>query len=241
MNSIDNGQSYRPSARTRVRRVPQRARYDRAAVHAILDASLLCHVGYVVNGQPFVTPTAFWREGDTVFWHGSAASRMIESVDGAEVCVTVSHLDGLVLARSAFHHSVEYRSVMMFGRARVVADLAEKRRAAAAFIDRLYPGRNAGIRAASDNELKATTFVALDINEVVAKVRAGGVKDDLPDYFLPAWAGVIPFTTVAGAPIPDGCLRPQIQLPEHVGDYVGQRVDAVLLDNAVHLHERGSS
>ena len=240
MNSIDNNQSYRPSARTRIRRAPQRARYDRAAVHAILDASLLCHVGYVVEGQPFVTPTAFWRQGETLFWHGSAASRMIESIDGTEVCVTVSHLDGLVLARSAFHHSVEYRSAILFGRARVVTDMAEKRAAARAFIERLYPGRNEAIRPASENELKAVAFIAFDIVDAVAKVRAEGVKDDPPDYYLPVWAGVIPFTTVAGDAIPDLCLRPGIAVPPHVDDYGGQRVDAVLLDNAVQLQERES-
>src|SRR5581483_3246926 len=135
-----------------------RARYDRAAIHAILDASLLCHVGYVLDGQPFVTPTAFWRAGETLYWHGSAASRMIESIDSAEVCVTVSHLDGLVLARSAFHHSVEYRSAMLFGRARAVSDLAEKRVAARTFIERLYPGRNEVIRESSENELKMISF-----------------------------------------------------------------------------------
>jgi nitroimidazol reductase NimA-like FMN-containing flavoprotein (pyridoxamine 5'-phosphate oxidase superfamily) len=223
-----------------VRRVPQRACYDRAAVHAILDASLLCHVGYVMNGQPFVTPTAFWREGETLYWHGSAASRMIENIDGAEVCVTVSHLDGLVLARSAYHHSVEYRSAMLFGQARLVTDLAEKRTAARAFIERLYPGRNAEIRAASDNELEMISFVAFDIAEAAAKVRADGVRDEPHDYFLPAWAGVIPFTTVAGAPIADGCLRPGIPVPAQVNDYVGARVDAVLLDNAMHLQEQAS-
>lgn len=241
MSSIENEQSYRPSARTRVRRIPQRARYDRPAIHAILDASLLCHVGYVIEGQPFVTPTAFWRDGETLYWHGSAASRMIESIDGSEVCVTVSHLDGLVLARSAFHHSVEYRSAILFGRARAVGEISEKRRAAHAFIERLYPGRNNDIRAASDTELKALAFIAFDIIEAAAKVRAAGVIDDPPDYFRAAWAGVIPFTTFAGEAIADGCLRPQIPVPPHVGDYVGQRVDAVLLDNAVRLQERGSS
>jgi nitroimidazol reductase NimA-like FMN-containing flavoprotein (pyridoxamine 5'-phosphate oxidase superfamily) len=239
MSNIDDGQSYHPSARTRVRRLPQRARYDRTAIHAILDASLLCHVGYVVDGQPFVTPTAFWREGETLFWHGSAASRMIESIDGAEVCVTVSHLDGLVLARSAFHHSVEYRSAILFGRARVVTDLAEKRIAARAFVERLYPGRNDGIRESSDNELKMLAFIAFDIAEAAAKVRSAGVVDDPPDYFLPAWAGVIPFTTTAGTAIPDGCLRPQIPVPQHVRDYVGRRADAVFLENAARLQERG--
>jgi nitroimidazol reductase NimA-like FMN-containing flavoprotein (pyridoxamine 5'-phosphate oxidase superfamily) len=239
MNSISDGQSLQRSARVRVRRMPGRARYDKAAVNAILDASLLCHVGYVIDGQPFVTPTAFWRQDDTLFWHGSAASRMIQSVDGTEVCVTVSHLDGLVLARSAFHHSVEYRSVMLFGRARIVTDLAEKRAAARAFIERLYPGRSDDIRAASDNELKMISFVAFDIAEAAAKVRADGVRDEPHDYFLSTWAGVIPLTTVAGAPIADACLRPGIPVPEQVNDYVGRRVDAVFLDNAMELQERG--
>jgi nitroimidazol reductase NimA-like FMN-containing flavoprotein (pyridoxamine 5'-phosphate oxidase superfamily) len=232
MSKIDTADAYPRSARARVRRAPQRANYDRAAVAAILDASLLCHVGYVLDGQPFVTPTAFWRVDETLYWHGSAASRMMEGIADAEVCVTVSHLDGLVLARSAFHHSVEYRSVTMFGRARIIDDLDEKRRAARAFIERLYPGRNASIRESSDNELRAIAIVAFDIADAVAKVRADGVRDDPPDYFLGAWAGVIPLTTVAGAPVPDLCLRPQIQIPQHVDDYVGRPIGAVFREYA---------
>lgn len=220
--------SYPLSPRSRARRLPQRASYDRAAVHAILDASLLCHVGYVLNGQPFVTPTAFWREGDTVFWHGSAASRMIESVDGAEVCVTVSHLDGLVLARSAFHHSVQYRSAMLFGRARLIRDLGEKRTAARAFIERLYPGRSIEIRESSDNELRAISIAALDIVEAVAKVRDGGVVDDADDYERPVWAGLVPIAATVGLPVPDARLRVPPQAPAYVQSYLGQTLDAVL-------------
>src|SRR4051812_24664260 len=151
------------TGRTRLRRLRERGAHDRTSMYAILDAGLMCHVGYVLEGKPVVTPTAYWREGDHIYWHGSAASRMLRAVDGAEVCLTVSHLDALVLARSAFHHSVDYRSVMIFGRAAAVSDPGRKRAVMDAFIERLYPGRSRVIRAGSDKELAAIAVMSLAI------------------------------------------------------------------------------
>jgi nitroimidazol reductase NimA-like FMN-containing flavoprotein (pyridoxamine 5'-phosphate oxidase superfamily) len=197
-----------PSPRTRVRRMPKRARYDAACVHAILDAALVCHVGYVVEGQPFVTPTAHWRLGSRVYWHGSSASRMLRALRGPGVpaCLTVTLVDGLVLARSGFHHSMNYRSVMALGTARAVEDPAAKEKALAAFVERLVPGRWDRLRPASAQELKATTVLWMELDEASAKVRTGPPIDDEEDYSVPVWAGVIPVTQQLGTPIPDARL-----------------------------------
>jgi len=204
-----------PSARTRLRRSPTRGRYDRTAIDAILDAGLLCHVGYVIDGQPMVTPTLYWREGDRVYWHGSAASNMLRAVDGSPVCLTVSHFDGLVLARSGFHHSVNYRSVMLLGDARV-EDASESPELLDRFVDAMVPGRAAAVRPATEQELKATTVVSIAIDEVSAKVREGGPVDDDEDYELPIWAGVVPLHLEVDAAIPDERLAAGIELPDHV-------------------------
>jgi uncharacterized protein len=202
---------FTPTARTRLRRRPERARYDRDTVFAILDAALFCHIGYVVDGQPFVTPTLFWREGERLYWHGSAASRMLRAQKtGIPVCLTVTHIDGLVLARSGFHHSLDYRSVMVLGAAEFVEDEEEKRRGFEAFIERLYPGRNAELRPITAQELKATALMRMAIAEVSAKLRTGGPIDDEADYALPCWAGVIPIALTVGAAIPDARLGPGI-------------------------------
>lgn len=209
--------SFKPTARTRVKRLHQRARYDRASVHAILDAGFLCHVGYVIDGQPFVTPTAYWREGDTVYWHGSSKSRALMAVEaGAPVCITVSMLDGLVVARSGFHKSVNYRSVMAFGKPHKITDPAEKLAKMEAFVERVYPGRWKELRPVTRQELKATTILGLDLEEVVAKVRTGGPVDDEPDYALPIWAGAIPVRQVLGKPVDDGRLAPGTGKPPKV-------------------------
>jgi uncharacterized protein len=195
------------SERTRVRRLPARASYDVATVHAILDAGLVCHVGFVEDGRPIVIPTAYARVGDAVVFHGASKSRtLLAAAAGTEVCVTVTHLDGLVLARSAFHHSVNYRSVVMFGRAVAVTDPARKYELLRAFTERLYPGRWHAARPPSEQELKATLVVELPLREVVAKVRTGGPIDDAEDMSLPVWAGVVPLRLVAGAPEPDPAL-----------------------------------
>ncbi len=191
-----------PSERTRLRRVHERGHYDNKTIAAILDAGALCHVGYVVDGQPYVTPTFHWREGDQVYWHGSSASRALRASEGADVCLTVTHLDGLVLARSAFHHSANYRSVMVLGKARKVVDRAKKLAAMRAFVEKLYPGRWDDLRPVTEQEIKATTILYMPLDEASAKVRSGGPVDDEPDYDLPIWAGQIPLATILREPVP---------------------------------------
>ena len=211
---------FTPTERSRARRVHQRASYDRAALNAVLDASMLCHLGYVIDGQPYVTPTFQWREGDHVYFHGSSASRMLRTVqDGLPVCLTVSLLDGLVLARSGFHCSVNYRSAMLFGRARAVTDEEAKTARLEAFIEGLMPGRWADMRLPNAQEMKATTVCELSIEEASVKIRTGPPVDDEEDYALDCWAGVIPIRQVAGDPVPDPRLRPGIALPQNVRDW----------------------
>lgn len=191
--------TYPVTPRNRVKRLHERGSYDRAAVHAILDAAMLCHVAYVIDGQPYTTPTLFWRKGDTLYWHGSSASRMLRHLKaGTPACLTVAHLDGLVLARSGFNHSANYRSAMCFGTARLVEDPEEKIEAMRDVVDRFYPERSALLRPITTQEAKATTIIAMPIDEAAAKVRAKGVGDDEEDFALPIWAGVIPVTTVLG-------------------------------------------
>lgn len=206
--------------RTRVRRRHDRGSYERATIYAILDAALLCHVGYVIDGFPYVTPTLFWREGDRLYWHGSSASRMLRrQSEGIPVCVTVSHVDGLVVARSGFHHSLNYRAVMVFGAAGIVADDAEKTAALNRFVERLYPGRNRQIRPILPQELKATTLMSMVIDEVSAKVRSGGPIDDEDDYALDCWAGVIPVAMRIGAAVADERLKAGIPALDSLGDW----------------------
>jgi len=207
------------SERVRVKRLHERGAYDRASIDAILDATPVAHVGYVFDGQPFVTPTLQWREGDHVYWHGSAASRMLEASDGADVCVTVTLIDGIVLARSAFHHSVNYRSVMLLGRATMVQDPAEKEARLKAFVDGMFPGRWDMLRPATAKELKATSVLAMPITEASAKVRSGPPKDDEEDYALDIWAGVLPLEMRSLPPIDDPLLRAGLTPPDHVTRY----------------------
>lgn len=206
----------RRTERSRLRRASKRGSFDRQTVNAVLDAGLMCHVGYVIDGKPYVTPTFYWRDGDHVYWHGSSASRMIRRAKGAHVCLTVAHLDGLVLARSGFHHSVNYRSVMLFGEAELVTGKAEKTRVLDHFVDLLYPGRNSDIRPSTAQELKGTTVLRMAIAEGAAKIRTGGPIDDEDDYALPVWAGVVPLRMVAGAPEPDDRLAAGTPVPAHV-------------------------
>ena len=215
------------SPRNRIKRMHERGSYDRKAVFAILDAALLCHVSYVMEGQPFCTPTLFWREGDTLYWHGSSASRMLRHLKaGTPACLTVSHLDGLVLARSGFHHSVNYRSAMCFGTAHLVEDDAEKKRALEHLVDRFYPGRTATLRPINPQEFKATTVIKMPIEEASAKVRAKNVADDEEDYALPLWAGVIPVMQVIGEAEPCPRLVPGVARPDNLADYrPGRRLD----------------
>ncbi len=209
--------SFTPTTHTQVRRMPKRGHYDRATVHAILDAGAIAHVGYVIDGQPYVTPTAYWRSGDRIYWHGSSASRMLRTIDaGSPVCVTVAHIDGFVLARSAFHHSVNYRSVMAFGTAHKLTDETEVTEALRDFTERLYPGRWDALRPVQPQEIKATTVLVMDLTEAVAKVRTGMPVDDDEDYALPIWAGVLPVHTTVAAPIDDPRNLPGLTAPEYL-------------------------
>ena len=200
-----------PTPRTRVMREPQRAVYDRDAVNQILDEGLLCHVGFVVDGQPYVIPTLYARAGERIYFHGSTASRMLRSLsEGIRVCVTVTLVDGFVLARSAFHHSMNYRSVVALGQVRLVTDPPEKREALRLLTNHLVPGRWEEVREPSDQELRATSVLALDLEEVSAKVRTGPPVDDAEDYKLPVWAGVVPLRAELGSPVTDDRVPPGI-------------------------------
>lgn len=187
-----------PSARTRIRRLPDRARYDGDSIAAILDATLFCTVAFQIDGVVHAIPTNHWREGDHLYIHGAKASRMQKALLDGEACVTVARIDGLVLARSAFHHSVNYRSAVIYGRFEKVDDPAAKTRSLRAFIDGLYPGRWDTLRPLHPKELAATTILRIPLNEASAKVRDAGVKDDDADLGWPVWAGVIPLRTTLG-------------------------------------------
>ena len=206
--------AFTPTTRTQVRRMPKRGHYDRETVHAILDAGAIAHVGYVIDGQPYVTPTAYWRKGERIYWHGSSANRMLRTIDaGSPVCVEVSHIDGFVLARSAFHHSVNYRSVIVLGRAREVTDDAAKRRFLDALVDRVAPGRAAQVRGPSAKELAATRVLAMPIEEASAKIRTGGPVDDEDDLRWPVWAGQLPVGLRSMSHIPTPDDAPQYPTP----------------------------
>jgi len=198
--------SYLPTPRTQMHRLPVRAAYDHVTVHAILDEALVCHLGFVDAGQPFVIPTTFARVGETLYVHGAAASRTLKALGGGiPICVTVTLIDGLVYARSAFHHSMNYRSVVVFGAASEVVDADDKRSALLAFVDKVSPGRAASARPPSDKELRATTVLGVALAEVSAKVRTGGPKDDPEDMDWPVWAGHLPVSLqAAGEPVSDG-------------------------------------
>lgn len=209
-----------PSQRVRVRRLPKRAAYDRATVDSILDEALVCHLGFVHQRQPYVIPTLHARIGDRLYVHGSAASRMLGTLaTGVPACVTVTLLDGLVLARSAFHHSVNYRSVVLLGTAVALTDLHEKTAALRAFTNHLVPGRWDDIRPPTPQELKATSVLYLSLDEVSAKVRTGPPVDDEEDYALDVWAGVVPLSLQAGAPLPDERLSDRIRPPAYAANY----------------------
>jgi len=209
--------SFTPSDRSRVKRMHERAAYDRESLHAVIDAGIMCNVGYVIDGQPYVTPTFHWREGERLYWHGSSASRMVRATkEGIPVCVTVSHLDGLVMARSGMHHSANYRAAMMFGTAHAVTDADEKMASLKAFVDRLTPGRWDEVRPPNPQEFKATTVLAMTIEEASVKVRTGGPVDDDEDYALDCWAGVVPVNTTLDTPEPDTLLREGIAAPDYL-------------------------
>jgi uncharacterized protein len=211
---------FKPTERTQVKRLPKRGHYDRETVYQILDSAFVCHVGFCVDGQPFVIPTNYGRAGEVLYLHGSAASRMLKTLStGVPVCVTVTHVDGLVLARAAFHHSVNYRSVVILGTARFVDDPAEKMEALRIFTDHVVKGRWDDVRPPNEQEMKATTVLALPLEEVSAKVRTGGPVDDEEDYALPVWAGVMPLETVTKALEPDTLRRNDPPIPGYLKNY----------------------
>jgi uncharacterized protein len=212
--------TFTPTERTTLHRRPNRASYDRVVVEAILDEAFLCHVGFAVDGQPYVIPTIHARVGDCVYIHGSAASRMLRSVrEGIPVCVTVTILDGLVLARSAFKHSVNYRSVMILGTATEVLDRTEKNDALKAIVEHVVPKRWDDVRWPNEQELKATSVLRLPLEEVSAKIRTGPPLDDEEDYQVPCWAGELPLRLVPRNPIADPKLNPATPLPQYVHEY----------------------
>ncbi|MBW4431711.1 MAG: pyridoxamine 5'-phosphate oxidase family protein [Pelatocladus maniniholoensis HA4357-MV3] len=214
----------RVTQRTKIRRVPQRGEYERQVIYDILDECLVCHVGFAVDGQPFVIPTAYGRIGDKLYIHGSPASRMLRSLQNAiEVCVTVTLLDGLVLARSAFHHSMNYRSVVIFGTAAVVESPEEKLAALYAFTEHVISGRWTEVRPPNRQELQGTLVLSLPLDEASAKVRTGPPLDDEADYSLPVWAGVLPLQLTTTVPIPDSRLQSGITLPDYVHKYTRTR------------------
>ena len=206
-----------PTERSRVKRHHERGAHDFETIASILDSAFLCHVGYTIDGLPYVTPTSYWRENDLVYWHGSSASRMLRTLEGGiDCCFTVAIVDGLVLARSAFNHSVNYRSVMLFGEAHKIEQAAEKRRQLELFTERMYPGRWKELRPVTAQELKATTVLSMKIGEGAAKVRSGPPKDDAEDYSWPVWAGVVPIRAVHGLPTADPTLAADMAVPAYL-------------------------
>lgn len=211
--------------RTTLKRLPKRGVYDRELVYRILDEGFICHVSFAVDGQPFVIPTGYARVGDQLYIHGSQVSRMLRTLSGGiDACVAVTLIDGLVLARSAFHHSVNYRSVVIFGRAAIVEEREAKLAALFAFSEHVIPGRWDDVREPTEQELKATTVLALRLEEVSAKVRTGPPIDDEADYALKIWAGVLPLQLVAGAPIKDPRLPEGIEPPSYTLKYTREKI-----------------
>jgi nitroimidazol reductase NimA-like FMN-containing flavoprotein (pyridoxamine 5'-phosphate oxidase superfamily) len=213
-------ETFAHTQRTTVKRLPKRGAYDRETVYRILDEGFICHVGFVVEGQPFVIPTGYARIADELFIHGSQASRMLRTVGkGLDVCLTVTLVDGLVLARSAFHHSMNYRSVVVFGRATVVDEREEKLAALRALSEHMVPGRWDEVRGPSEQEMNATSVLSLPLSEASAKVRTGPPIDDEEDYELSVWAGVIPLSLIAGEPIADPRLPHGLEVPSYASEY----------------------
>lgn len=212
-------ENYPIDANNKVKRIPKRGHYDKQTVYEILDEAFVCHAGFVIDGRPFVIPTAYGREGDTIYLHGASKSRMMESMKlGIPVCITVTHLDGIVLARSSFNHSMNYRSAVCFGKGRLVEGKEEKNRALKIISDNILAGRWEEAREPNDTELKATHVIAVEIEQASAKIRTGDIGDDKPDYHLDVWAGVVPMTVQYQKPIPDPLLREETPLAKSVED-----------------------
>jgi uncharacterized protein len=230
--TAETGESFDVSKRNRVVRRHQRGRYDKKTVYDILDSGLVCHIAYIIDGQPYCTPTSFWREGDHLYWHGSSASRMLRSHSkGIPVCLTVTHTDAIVLARCGFNHSINYRSVMAFGKAFMIDDPAEKIKAMDSFLERFFPGRSKLVRTPSKQETKATVFVGMEIEQASGKIRDLHVHDDEEDYAVPAWTALYPVRTVIGEA--EECPRqmPGVTRPNGMSGYVaGRKLDEIVLE-----------
>jgi hypothetical protein len=223
--------TFGPTAKTRLRRRPQRGFHDEENVFRVLDSAVIGHIGYAIDGNPFVTPTAYWRDGRRLYWHGSAQSRMIQvQSTGVAACLAASILDGLIVARSGFHHSIQYRSVMAFGRTEPIEGREAKREAMNAFIARVFPDRPRDLRAMHDAEIDAIGVIGMEIAEASAKIRTGGVEDEAEDYALPCWAGVVPIRTVVGKVQPDTRLLVDPARPPSLALYEeNAALDEVLL------------
>jgi nitroimidazol reductase NimA-like FMN-containing flavoprotein (pyridoxamine 5'-phosphate oxidase superfamily) len=219
---VSDGRELTPTERTRAKRLADRASYARADIDAVLDAAIACSVGYVIDGRPYVTTTAHWRDGDRLYWHGSSASRFLKSVVGEEACLTAFLLDGLVLARSGFEHSMNYRSVTVFGRVERVEG-AEAERALDAFVEKLVPGRSTELRRPTEQELRATTVLAMPITEASAKIRDGGTHDPQDDWDEPVWAGVLTVETRFGELIPETDPPPKAPVSDALRALLGRR------------------
>jgi uncharacterized protein len=208
------------TTRNKVKRLPERGHYDAATIYPIVDAALICHVGFAIDGQPFVIPTLHARQGDTILLHGAKGSRMLRHIQsGGEVCITVTLIDGIVLARSVFHHSINYRSAVLFGTGAVIDDEQARVQALAIFTERLIPGRWQDARQPNAIELKQTTIVAVPIASASAKLRSGPPGDEAEDYDLPVWAGVLPLRQIAGTPLADPQLKSGVEIPDYIRDF----------------------
>lgn len=208
------------TARTKIKRIPKRGNFERETINKILDEAFICHVGFTIDDKLFVIPTSYARSGDSILIHGSSASRMMRAMaDKIEVCVTVTLIDGLVLARSAFHHSMNYRSIVIFGKAKIIQDEQEKFEALRLFTEHIIPNRWTEIRPPSELELKATTVLSLPITEASAKIRTGNPVDDEEDYDLNVWAGVLPLNLSVGKPADDGKIKDGVEVPSYIENY----------------------
>ena len=208
------------TARNKVKRMPERGHYDAATIYPIIDAALICHVGFAIDDQPYIIPTLHARQGDTILLHGAKGSRLLRHIQsGGEVCITITLLDGIVLARSVFHHSINYRSAVLFGTGAVIADEQARLQALEAFTERLIPGRWQDARQPNAHELRQTTVVAVPIASASAKLRSGPPGDEAEDYDLPVWAGVLPLQQIVGTPLADPQLKPGIALPDYIRDF----------------------
>lgn len=223
---------YPTDERNKVRRRPDRGAYDHETVHALLDAGMMCHIAYVVDGLPYCTPTLYWREGNRLYWHGSSASRMLQTQSsGLDVCLTVTHLDAVVLARCGFNHSVDYRAVMAFGTAHVVDDPQFKEAALVAMVDRLFPNRTASLRESTRQEIRSSTVIGMDIDQASAKVRQIGVADNDDDRELPIYAEVIPVHTVLGEPEANPGTNGTVERPASLaGWHAGRKLEDALVE-----------